>query len=227
MWCLDLNKLDGWKQLPSCPIPYESVAMLIGLQMSVHEDKAYLFTGHPQVDFFDLKTKEWGSIATSFMRDNGRAGSASWPYPGKSLTDYAMHMVDGRMYIFGGSHANASLGCNLFVMLDLQTKQWKKLSGTLLPAPDYSCPGPRTWPATWIREDKMYLMYGVADRLGAQMNNQPHGGDDAFGYSDFWSWSFTDNQWRREIVRGNPPCPRAEAGCTYVSVDPSEITIKC
>lgn len=217
MWYLNLEKLDGWKQLPSYPVPFQSMPLFCGLQMSVHQDKAYLFTGRPQIDYFDLKTKEWGSFVTSFMRDDGRAGSAPWPYPGASLTDYAMQMVDGRIYIFGGSHASAGLGCNLFVVLDLQTKQWRKLSGTVLPTPDYSCPAPRKWPATWVREDKMYIMHGVADRQAAHMKGQPNAAKDAFGHTDFWTWSFTDNKWRREIISGNPPSPRAEAGCTYVS----------
>jgi hypothetical protein len=216
MWCLNLDKLDAWEQLPSYPVPFRTVPLLCGLQMSVHANKAYLFTGRPQVDFFDLTTRQWGFIKTEFKRDDGRAGPAPWLYPNHNLSDYAMQMIDGRMYVFGGSHADASLGTNLFVVLDLATRKWTHLSGTVLPTPDYSCPGPRKWPASWIAEDRIFIMYGVADRQGAQMQNQSEAADEAFGYSDFWSWSLTDRKWRREIISGNPPCPRAEMAIAYV-----------
>jgi hypothetical protein len=186
--------------------------------MSVHADRAYLFTGRPQVDFFDLKRRQWSTVKTEFKRDDGRAGPAPWPYPNFHVSDYTMQMIGGRMYVFGGSHADASLGTNLFVSLDLETRKWTRLSGTALPTPDYSCPGPRKWPASWVVEDRLYIMYGVADRQGAQMQNQPNAASDAFGYSDFWSWSLKDQKWRREIISGNPPCPRAEMACTYVCI---------
>lgn len=224
LWYIDLDKLDEWKQLPSYPIPFASMPLFFGLSMSVHADKAYLFNGKPQVDFFDLRTRQWGCIQTSFQREDGRPGSVPWPYPGKNLTDYAMQMVDGRMYIFGGWHGTASLGCNLFVVLDIETCKWTKLSGTVEPKPDYSCPGPRKWPTTWVKDDKIHLMYGVADRQGAKMHKQPHAADDAFCYSDYWTWNLTDNKWRREIIYGNPPCPRAEAGCTYVNMQKSSLS---
>ncbi|KAF7972173.1 hypothetical protein HWV62_18746 [Athelia sp. TMB] len=216
LWYINLEKMDGgWKQLPSYPVPLPEMPMFCGLQMSVHDDKAYLFTGRPRIEFFDLKKQKWDFITTSFERADGKPGSAPWPYPGRSLTDYAMQMVDGHMYIFGGSHSDASLGCNYFAALNLQTKTWKRLSGTILPTPDYSCPGPRKWPATWVRDGKMYLLYGVADRQAAQMHHQPNAASDAFGYTDFWTWNFSEKKWRREIVSGNPPAPRSEAGCTY------------
>lgn len=217
IWRLDLDKLDAWEQLPSYPVPKET---LCGLQMSVHANKAYLFTGRPQVDFFDLTTRQWGSIETEFKRDDGRAGPAPWLYPGHDLSDYAMQMIDGHMYVFGGSHANARLGTNLFVVLDLATRKWTRLSGTVLPKPDYSCPGPRKWPASWVAEDRIFIMYGVADRQNAQIQNQSEAAGEAFLYSDFWSWSLTDRKWRREIISGNPPCPRAEIAATYVCTYP-------
>lgn len=217
LWRLDLDKLDAWEQLPSYPIPFKtSPSLICGMSMSVHADKAYLFMGHPKIDFFDLKTGQWGFIKTEFKRDDGRAGPGPWPYPNNSLSDYAMQMVDGRMYVFGGSHAEASLGTNLFVVLDLATRKWTRLSGTVLPTPDYSCPGPRKWPASWVTDYRIYIMYGCADRQGAKMQNQPYAADDAFGYSDFWSWGIKEQKWRREIISGNPPCPRAETACTYV-----------
>jgi hypothetical protein len=210
LWRLDLDKLEAWEQLPSYHVPF------CGLLMAVHANKAYLFAGRPQVDFFDLKTRQWGSIKTEFKRDDGCAGAGAWPYPDNHLTDYTMQMVDGRMYVFGGSHAKASLGTNLFVVLDLATRKWTRLSGTVLPTPDYSCPNPRKWPASWVSGGRIYIIYGVADRQAAQMHNQPHAASDAFGYSDFWSWGLTDKRWFREIISGNTPCPRAEMACTYV-----------
>lgn len=183
--------------------------------MAVHADKAYLFTGFPKVDYFDLITGKWESINTRFKREDGLAGGMPWLYP-SAITDYAMQMVYGHLYVFGGSHKDASLGCNLFVVLDLKTREWTRLSGTVQPEPDYSCPGPRKWPASWVAGDQMFIMYGVADRQGAQMHDQKHAADEAFGYSDYWSWNFITKKWRMEKVNGNAPCPRAEAGCTYV-----------
>jgi hypothetical protein len=218
LWRLNLDKLDVWEQLPPYPIPFRTMPLFCGLSMSVHADKAYLFAGRPQVDFFDLKTRQWGFIRTEFKRDDGRAGPGPWPYPENNLSEYAMQMIDGRMYVFGGSHPQASLGTNLFVVLDLATRKWTRLSGTVLPTPDYSCPGPRKWPASWVVGNRIYILYGVADRQRAQIENQPHAASDAFGYSDFWSWSLMEQKWRREIISGNPPCPRAEMACTYVCI---------
>jgi len=82
--------------------------------MVVHKSKAYLFTGRPQLDFFDLLTEKWGSVMTRTKSDQ------SWPYEGYSLVDYTMQLVDGKLFVFGGSHFGSQVGCNVLMTLDLE-----------------------------------------------------------------------------------------------------------
>jgi hypothetical protein len=168
LWCLDLRKLDKWEQLPS--YPDDTIEVLRGLNAAVHEDKAYVFTGRPRVDFFDMITGQWGSIMTSFTRKDRKPGAGSWLYPGNDITDFTVQIVKGKLYVFGGRHLNAAIGSNLLVVLDFATRQWTRLSGTVEPRQDYSCPGPRKWPASWVNKegDRLYILFGVADRVHAQ-----------------------------------------------------------
>jgi hypothetical protein len=46
--------MDRWRELAPYPVPMSMVSLFRGLHMAVHEDKAYLFTGRPSVDYFDL-----------------------------------------------------------------------------------------------------------------------------------------------------------------------------
>src|ERR1700721_1923323 len=85
LWRLNLVELDGWRPLAPYPIPMSSVPLFRGLQMAVHEDKAYLFTGRPTVDYFDLISLKWGTITTRFKPSNG---TGRWLYPGNDLSDY-------------------------------------------------------------------------------------------------------------------------------------------
>jgi hypothetical protein len=186
--------------------------------MAVHEDKAYLFTGRPTVDYFDLNSQKWGTITTYFKRSDGKPGAGRWLYPGNDLTDYTMQMVDGHLYIFGGTHNKAAIGCNLLVVLDIATCEWTHLSGTVEPKQDYSCPGPRKWSASWVNreQDTIYIMHGMADRPAAELHRQANAAHDAHGCEDFWSWSIPNRKWRQERINGNPPCIRAEQAYTYV-----------
>jgi hypothetical protein len=220
LWCLDLDKLDGWKKLPSYPVPFATVKMLRGYHMAVHDDKAYLFTGRPEVDYFDLVTRKWGSIRTKFRKADGSAGYARWLYPEQDLTDYTMQMVNGKLYVFGGTHTTAGIGCNLLVALDIAKREWTWLSGTVEPKADDLCPGPRKWPGSWVDKDgdRIYLFLGKADRQGALMKSPPqeHAANDGYEYDDFWSWGISEGRWRRELVKGNSPCARTEFSCAYV-----------
>jgi hypothetical protein len=220
MWCLNLEKLDGWRELAPYPVPMSSVSLFRGLYMAVHEDKAYLFTGRPTVDYFDLKTKKWGSILTKFKRSDGKPGAGPWLYPKNDLTDYTVQMANGRLYVFGGTHQKAAIGCNLLVALDIATCEWTHLSGTVEPKQDYSCPGPRKWPASWVNkeQDTIYIMHGMADRAAATYKQQTNAAENSHGCQDFWSWSIPNRKWRQERINGNPPCPRAEHAFTYVCV---------
>jgi hypothetical protein len=219
-WMLDLTKLDEWRRLPHYPIPSSVTGDLVGYAMVVHPDsKAYLFTGRPQVDFFDLTTRKWGHIITTYKRDDGRPGAGRWPYAGDRLTNYAMQCVDGRLYVFGGTHADSALGCNLFLELDLQTREWRKLSGSAVPEKaDYSSPGPRCHPTSWVGKDtnKIFIMYGDADRSAALISSEQHGSMHSYAYDDLWSYDIKNAKWNREKLSGNLPCPRSEMSCTYV-----------
>jgi len=218
-WMLDLTKLDEWRPLPPYPIPLSVVDNLVGYSMAVHsDDKAYLFTGRRQVEFFDLATRKWGRIMTTYKGDDGRVKPGRWPYPGDRLVDYAMQCVDGRLYVFGGTHADSIIGCNLLLELNLQTKEWRRLSGSITPEADYSCPGPRRHPISWVGKDKtkIFFMYGDADRQGAMVSGEKHGSMHAYAYDDLWSWDIKKGKWNREKLNGNLPCQRSEMSCTYV-----------
>jgi hypothetical protein len=188
--------------------------------MAVHKDKAYLFTGRATVDYFDLTTRQWGTISTQFKKTSGSSPTAagSWLYPGNNLTDYTMQMVDGRMYVFGGAHSRAAIGCNLLVVLDFETCEWTHLSGTVDPKQDYSCPGPRKWPTSWVNkeQDTIHILHGMADRAAAKSYKQVNGASVSHACEDFWSWNIPNGKWKRERINGNPPCARAEQAYTYV-----------
>ncbi|KAL6306427.1 hypothetical protein BKA93DRAFT_816487 [Sparassis latifolia] len=187
-WCLDLTKLDGWRQLP----PYPG-RCLMHTEMAVHGNKAYAFTGRATIE----------QIRTTFVGANGH--SAPWPYAENDVDECAVHIVRGRI--------SCMLGINCFMVLDLATKRWEKLSGTTgEPIADSTCPGPRKRLASWVdaRGEKIYFMYGMADRAASQMFHQPHPAQASHGYDDLWSWDIQQGKWYRERLVGNTPCPRAE-----------------
>ncbi|KAF8210879.1 hypothetical protein K438DRAFT_1710364 [Mycena galopus ATCC 62051] len=222
MWALDLVKLDAWRRLPDYPIPFEVSSMFLGWNMLVHRDTAILFTGRPTVDTFDLRSETWGSFETTYAATAAdiQAGVVGgWPYPGMYCGDATMQILDNKLYVFGGHHRTTSMGCNLFMVLDLETRKWRRLSGTVRVTEhgDYSCPGPRKSASSWVSEDKtrIYLVFGSFDREAAKSHGEPHGGDEAYGYGDFWSWSVEKETWRQERMSGNPPCARTEVAYAY------------
>jgi hypothetical protein len=223
LWYLDLKELDRWRPLPDYPIPMSVSGAFLNWNMVLHGSKAYLFTGRSKVDYFDLATEKWGHIVTTYTatRKDRSAGITNWPYPGMLLSDSAQQITRGRLFVFGGAHKSTSIGCNLFMELNLETKIWRRLSGYVM-APtnnDYSCPGPRKSAGSWVSKDKdrFYLLFGQCDRQGAGLKAEPHGGSSAYPFEDMWSWDLNSEKWRRERLSGNPPCPRTEMACTYVS----------
>lgn len=224
IWVLDLKTRDVWRQLPEYPIEFRTSGMFIGWNMIVHGNKAILVTGRPDVDYFDLETETWGSFRTTYTptpEDVAAGVKNKWPFPGKTLCDSTMQIANGKLYVFGGTHRTTNIGCNLFMELDLTSKIWRRLSGyPMAPAlADYTVPGPRRSASSWISQDKQrfYVMFGQCDREGAKLNGELHAGDEAYAYDDMWSWNFEQEKWRRERLSGNPPCPRSEMSCTYVS----------
>lgn len=213
MWCLDLKKLNGWRELP--PYPRGGGACL-NLQMAVHETTAYVFNGTSVLTTFDLITETWGQLRTGFVDSSGNPGP--WPLADKNLSDYSMQIVRGRLYVFGGSTKNCKMGCNFFAVLNLATRVWEHLSGAPgLPAADYDCPGPRKYLGSWVdeKDERIYVLQGMADLAASKMFNQPHAADHSYGYDDLWSWDIKGRRWRRERLVGNAPCPRTEMACTF------------
>ncbi|TFY55717.1 hypothetical protein EVJ58_g8073 [Rhodofomes roseus] len=190
--------------------------VFLNLQLAIHNGKAYCFRGAPRVDYFDLHTERWGTVLTSWVDRSGKPGP--WPIADDELSDYAMHVVDGRMYVFGGAAHKAKMGCNLFAVLDLGTRKWQRLSGVAkIPEANPDEPGPRKYVASWVdgKNESIYLLQGMADRAASEMFHQAHAACDSHGYDDFWSWNIRERKWRREKMVGNVPCPRTEMACTY------------
>ncbi|KAK7007872.1 hypothetical protein R3P38DRAFT_1622076 [Favolaschia claudopus] len=132
-----------------------------------------------------------------------------------------MQVIGDKMYVFGGGHGSTVMGSNLFMELNLVTRTWRRLSGTVRVTQngDYSCPGPRKTAASWVSGSghmtRFYLLFGVFDRDEAWRHNEIHGADIVFGCSDFWSWSVKEEKWRQERFAGNPPCARTEMACAF------------
>ncbi|KAF8965646.1 hypothetical protein BDZ97DRAFT_1811635 [Flammula alnicola] len=215
---------DGWKSEPDYPQPMSRTSAFLGWHTLVcpEHKRVYLFTGRPALDFFDLTTKTWGSFTTKFVHSgtsDTRAGIKNWPYPKNQLTDSTQQIVNEKLYVFGGTHGSTSIGCNLFLVLDLKTKEWRRLSGTVMPTKDsdVTVPGPRKTPNGWVdnAKDKFYLLGGECDRMGAALSGEMHGGDCGHPFDDFWSWDLTAEKWTRERLVGNVPAPRSETACIY------------
>lgn len=205
--CLDLNELDGWRKLPDCPVPTHRPVRMTGLKMGVDEstDKAYFFIGQRSLLVFDLQSERWSRVNTTYNR-------GAWPIPNSNLVEFTMAVYRGKLYVFSGSmHSQCSMGCSLWMVLDLKTLVWKKLSGCggdVEQRPDASCPGPRRHPAMWVDEkrERIWVMFGEAALADALAMQQPNGAPEGYAYDDCWSWDVNGESWRRERVAGNVPC---------------------
>ncbi|KAF8961955.1 hypothetical protein BDZ97DRAFT_1905393 [Flammula alnicola] len=105
-----------------------------------------------------------------------------------------MQCVGDRLYVFGGRHDDAELG-----------SQWRRLSGSVLPEKaSFLSPGPRVNACSWVGKDKnkIFVMYGDANRMGAQLARQA-----MLGHSR--------GKWTREKIVGNAPSPRTEMAAVY------------
>lgn len=222
LWCLDLEKLDKWRQLPSYPVSEQYTGVWLLWRFSIHNNRAYLVTGKAEVDYFDLITEEWGSVMTTYKRtaaDKKAGVHEQWVFPVWNILDSTQEVVGDILYLFGGTHGECIIGTNLFVQLDLKTMEWTRLSGTLRPGEiaDYSCPGPRKTPSSWVDRDqeRIYLIFGECDRSAGIAKGDRHAAEHGYAYEDFWSWDIKAKEWRMERLVGNVPCPRSEAACTY------------
>jgi hypothetical protein len=218
-WRMSITALDEWKPLPGFPVPKSLIDRLVGYSMVVHGNSAYHFSGRPQLQVFDLETRTWSTLRTSI--------EGAWPYyPHHNLRDFAMHCIDGTIYVFGGSHAGSRVGCNLLLALDIVTCRWTRLSGIALPTTaSYEGPGPRRLASSWIGKDRntIFVLYGDADRPAARLFGQSHGASNGYAHDDFWSWDIRARSWERRRLLGNIPSPRTEMACTYVIISVSSI----
>lgn len=213
--------MEKWEQLPTCHIeePRLLEETVTGYKIVVGpDDKAYYFIGSPFVLYYDLKKSKWGALMTRFQPDD--VVPHGWPFwPMCQLQDYTMTCVKNKIYVFGGHHYGVQLGCDLFLELDLSTRLWRRLSGTVKPeTPSFLTPGPRINACSWVSKDqkKIFLMYGDASRLSAKLAKQEHGAYTSYAYDDIWSWDIEAEKWRREKFVGNKPSPRTEMAAVYV-----------
>lgn len=218
MWVLKLSddpSARKWRRLPDIPPRAEGGPpefCTAGLLMKVWNDVAYLFFGDKNVLAFDLAGESWKKKSATF--------SGKWPYVRNDLSEYAMEIHRGKMYIFGGQDGRMQLGCNLFMSLDLTTFTWEWLSGTSEPVATHDCPMLRVHPETFLlpSESKLFVMYGNANRMGEGLSRNPtttHGADSDYTYEDIWAYHIPTRKWTREKLRGNYPSPRTEFSTVY------------
>ncbi|KAJ7174743.1 hypothetical protein C8R46DRAFT_892211 [Mycena filopes] len=214
-WMLDLEKLGGWEKLPDFPLPKDLVRDLVGYKLAPSPDgRAFVFTGLPLVPVFDMKRRKWTIVSTTYTPDDQ---TPDWPYPTFRLIEYAAHVVGDRLYVFGGAHRDSIIGTDLLMELHIPSRKWRRLSGSVLPHPSAAGPGPRARGHSWVAKDqqRIFYMFGEADRQAAMMHKQAHGAFYSYGYADLWSWDIKREKWFRERLHGNVPSPRAEVACTY------------
>lgn len=224
LWCLDLSQSQRWWQrLDDYPVPLAVTGHFYGWHMKICDNKAYLFTGRPELDYYDLLTEKWDSVMTTYVptaEDRYAGVEGSWPYPGFRVVEAAVELAHNKLLVFGGTHKGSALGCNLLMELDLTSNTWRRLSGFVTPPllGDRSLPGPRKAAASWLDGDKstLYILFGLSDRHAAQLERQFHGAQDSYAYDDLWGWDIKSHEWSKKKLGGNPPSPRCEMAYCYV-----------
>ncbi|KAJ7805437.1 hypothetical protein B0H13DRAFT_1670419 [Mycena leptocephala] len=217
-WVVDLEKLDGWRRLPDFPPPEELTGELGGFQMAPHGDgRIFVFLGWPAaIAVFDTTQCTWEMMKTTFVHD---AHMHKWPYYDWRVTEYTAQCVGDRLYIFGGIHGGSVIGTDLLMELHIPSRKWRRLSGSGVPRPCASSPGPRERCHSWVGKDKarIFFMFGQSDRPTTEHIQQAHYGPPFYShaYADLWSWDINAEQWRRERLCGNVPSSRSEMACTY------------
>ncbi|KAI0039600.1 hypothetical protein FA95DRAFT_1591490 [Auriscalpium vulgare] len=211
---IDIKKMDTWVTLPAPPARGDG--QMLNWKMCVDEEtnKAYLYTGRLVLDVFDLQSQTWSELTTTWASPD----RTLWPFSRSEHFEYSMILVQGTLYVFGGTLRHCVLGCDLLMALDLKTRRWHKLSGDpASPTPDPLSPGPRRNAAMWVdgQKKKIWIMFGEADRQSARQSHQANGAQLGYGYDDCWTWDIAGKFWQRERVAGNPPCARSEMGNTF------------
>jgi len=207
----------SWRQLPDLPATaFRLIGYLAGHRpMQVWENKAYLFHGFLEIHVFDLVTEKWSTINTTMSQGK------PWPVgkKGHNFRDFSTTLTpwDGKLYVFGGDDGATSLGCNLFLVLNLATREWDHISGTSESIPLTREPSLRVLASLWNvpEERKVYLMYGNVTRQAASYEHRPGGASMDHTCDDFWSFDPEKQVWEREKLRGSYPCVRTEMATAY------------
>ncbi|KAJ7649949.1 hypothetical protein FB45DRAFT_886415 [Roridomyces roridus] len=215
-WALDLDTLI-WRRLPDF-IAAEVVSQIVGYKMVPHADgRAFLFTGEPSLIWvFHIAQSRWQLLRTKFVPDEEMR---EWPYYRDDVSEFDAHCVGEKIYVFGGQHGGSIPGTDVLMELDIPSLQWRRLSGSSVPKPCPSTPGPRERFHSWVSKDQthIFFMFGQSDRPTSAHLQDCHGAPPFFchPYDDLWSWNISQGRWKRERLPGNAPSPRAEMACTY------------
>ncbi|KAG9047731.1 hypothetical protein FS837_001628 [Tulasnella sp. UAMH 9824] len=211
-WALNLRDLkQGWRQVPYPEINF--VHSRDTLQLALHEDKAYLFIGEPNVHVFNLRNETWSTVRTTMKR------GTPWTtvFPGNRLESYACVVSGNTIYYFGGSDGTNRLGRNAIVALDLTTLRWELVSGKVEVNDDPTLPGVREYPVMWMDQGKLWITLGNANRQAEWLRSGEEnvGAPIDHSYQDLWSYDLKTKQWVDERSSGNPPCLRTEVEYTF------------
>ena len=95
-------------------------------------------------------------MVTKFIHNDpadGDAGIEGWPFPTESTNRInSTDCYRVKLYVFAGTHGKTHMELKLTLVLDLKTKEWRRLSGTVM-APkdaDLTIPGPRKTSNGWV-----------------------------------------------------------------------------
>lgn len=194
--------LAGWRPLLKCPQPQYQCILRVGHGFKLAPKKSISIISLPNalqataVNFFNLTTKTWGSMATKFItilqieiQDAGIDGR--WPYPKNQLIDSTQRIV--RRNFFFTTMGKTYIGCNwLPVVLEFKTKEW------------------RSRVAQWWRLKPQLGGPGrqCSKQMIAWMPSTPASYVLEFGYR------IREMDKRQDV--GNTPCPRSEAVSTQI-----------
>lgn len=207
-WKLSLQHPErGWRQIEH-PVPPALLANLQYCPAVVYRDCVYIFTGRSCLLVFDLRREVWRPFPTTFA-----GAEHTWAEPVDGLLRYTAQVIRDKMYVFGGNNSLERKGRNMLLCLDFETARWEALSGSRnLQPSDGTLPGPRLNCISWAIESKFYVAFGAAEQTVEQL---PTATTLDYCYRDTWSYDVDERRWRHERLRGNAPCRRTQAACTY------------
>jgi len=160
-------------------------------------------------------------------------------------TGHGACVLGGKMFIFGGERVpgveygsqcekeEACIGCDLsedtdltdLFVLDLETLEWSKLTGTGGMNPkllgENQIPEGRQYPLMWPDEEKqrLFVLSGAGQRAKIARENDidrsPYEASN-FHLKDLWQFSVAEGEWTKINLSGNVPVPRSETQAAAV-----------